>query len=130
MKLRMTQEEWDEHFRFAIEQNISVRPLINTYPFLEENRRLIQMQIPNWIIWVFFRIEPDDENCTLLWLEAQGDPQDQLVGFRFAFGGVAGGFVASAAPIASSKGRSILSASLRSGGFRCLLFESPGSARH
>ena len=71
MKLRLTQEEWDEHFRFSIEQNISVSPLVNTYSFLEDHYRLIQMQIPNWIIWVYFRIEPDDENCTLLWLEAR-----------------------------------------------------------
>jgi hypothetical protein len=70
-KLRLTQAQWDEHFRFAIEENISEQPLINTWPFLEETHRLIQMQIPNWIIWVYFRIEDDDENCTLLWLEAR-----------------------------------------------------------
>jgi hypothetical protein len=71
VRLRLTPQEWDEHFCFAIEENISVKPLVNTYRFLEESHRLIQMQIPNWIIWVYFRIEPDDECCTLLWLEAR-----------------------------------------------------------
>ena len=71
MKLRLTQSEWDEHFRFAVEENISEQPLVNTFSFLDVGHRLIQMQIPNWIIWVFFRIEPDDEYCTLLWLEAR-----------------------------------------------------------
>ena len=69
-KLRLTQEEWDEAFRFT-EANISFQPLTNTWPFLEQGYRLIQMQIPNWIIWIYFRIEPNDENCTLLWLEAR-----------------------------------------------------------
>ena len=69
-KLGVTQAEWDEHFRFTIEANISVQPLENTYTFLGHEYRLIQGWIPNaWILWIYFRIEPDDENCTLLWLE-------------------------------------------------------------
>lgn len=70
-KLRLTQGAWDEHFGFGVEANISVQPLVNTHAFLDDAHRLIQLQIPNWIIWIYFRIEPDDENCTLLWLEAR-----------------------------------------------------------
>jgi hypothetical protein len=69
-RLGVTQAEWDEYFRFSIEENVSVQPLVNTYAFLSDEYRLIQMWIPNrWIIWVYFRIEADDENCSLLWLE-------------------------------------------------------------
>ncbi|HZT45620.1 MAG TPA: hypothetical protein VFA24_05510 [Gaiellaceae bacterium] len=70
-KLGLTQEEWDEHFHFAVEANISEQPLVNTWPFLEDCYRLMQMQIANWIIWIYFRIESDDDRCTLLWLEAR-----------------------------------------------------------
>jgi hypothetical protein len=70
--LGLTQAEWDEYFRFTIETNISVQPLVNTHPFVTEDLRLIQMSIPNrWLIWIYFRIEPDDNNCTLLWMETR-----------------------------------------------------------
>jgi hypothetical protein len=59
---------WDERFRFATE-NISVQPLQNSTPFIDHPYRLLQVYLPNEMIaWVFFRIEPDDENCTLLWI--------------------------------------------------------------
>jgi hypothetical protein len=64
-------EVWDNSFLWAIE-NISVQPLENTTQFLEHAYRLIQVYIPNRMLgWVYFRIEPDDENCTLLWIEAR-----------------------------------------------------------
>ncbi|SRR6266542_4654607 len=63
--------DWDERFLFAI-LNISVQPLENSHPFLEQSHRLIQVSLPNEMIAdVYFRIEPDDANCTLLWIEAK-----------------------------------------------------------
>src|SRR5438105_2980903 len=68
---QITVEEWDLRFLWAIE-NISEQPLQNTWPFLEDSHRLIQISRPNQMIAdVYFRIEPDDENCTLLWVEAR-----------------------------------------------------------
>jgi hypothetical protein len=65
-------EVWDETFLWAIE-NISERPLVNTFPFLDqEDRRLIQVSIPNALLaWVYFQVEGNDENCTLLWIEVK-----------------------------------------------------------
>lgn len=68
---KISPELWDMGFLWAIE-NISVQPLENTTPFLSHEYRLIQVFIPNRMLgWVYFRIEDDDENCTLLWLEAR-----------------------------------------------------------
>jgi hypothetical protein len=68
---RISAQEWDERFLFAIE-NISVQPLENSHPFLEHSHRLMQVSLPNSMIAnVYFRIEPDDNNCTLLWIEAK-----------------------------------------------------------
>jgi hypothetical protein len=65
-------EEWDDRFRYAVDVNISYQPLQNTTQFLEENHRLLQVSRPNELIgMVYFRIEPDDNNCTLLWIEAK-----------------------------------------------------------
>lgn len=67
----ITPQIWDERFLFAI-VNISEQPLENTHPFLEHSHRLIQVSLPNELIGdVYFRIEPDDNNCTLLWIEAK-----------------------------------------------------------
>lgn len=64
-------QDWDERFSFAL-HNISMRPLQNTTQFLEHHHRLMQVSLPNELIaWVYFRIEPDDENCTMLWIEAR-----------------------------------------------------------
>jgi hypothetical protein len=58
----------DPHFVFAL-HNISVQPLKNTTAFLDESRRLIQVSLPNELVgWVFFRVEPSDQACTLLWI--------------------------------------------------------------
>jgi hypothetical protein len=63
--------DWDQRFLFAIE-NISVQPLANAHPFLEHSHRILQVSLPNEMIAnVYFRIEPDDNNCTLLWIEAK-----------------------------------------------------------
>ena len=62
---------WDDRFLWAIE-NISVQPLENTTPFVEHATRMLQVFLPNELVgWVYFRIEPDDENCTLLWIEVR-----------------------------------------------------------
>jgi hypothetical protein len=62
---------WDEKLRWAM-QNISVQPLENTTPFLTYQHRLIQVSLPNEMLgWVYFYIENDDNNCTLLWIEAR-----------------------------------------------------------
>ncbi len=64
-------EDWDHRFPWA-QENISVQPLKNTFEFLDVAHRLIQISFPNQMVgWVYFRIEPDDENCTLLWIEAR-----------------------------------------------------------
>jgi hypothetical protein len=68
---KITPQIWDERFLFSI-MNISQRPLENTHPFLEHPYRLIQVSLPNELLGnVYFRIEPDDNNCTLLWIEAK-----------------------------------------------------------
>lgn len=62
---------WDERFLWALEA-ISEQPLEGTHGFIEHGHRLIQVSLPNEFVgWVFFRIEPDDENCTLLWIEVR-----------------------------------------------------------
>jgi hypothetical protein len=67
----ITPQMWDERFLFAI-MNISEQPLQNSHPFLEHPYRLLQVSLPNELIGdVYFRIEPDDNNCTLLWIEAR-----------------------------------------------------------
>lgn len=71
-KAGISVEEWDERFKFAVEVNISYQPLQNTTQFGDENFRLLQVSRPNSMIgMVYFRIEPDDNNCTLLWIEAR-----------------------------------------------------------
>jgi hypothetical protein len=68
---QISMADWDERFLFAI-TNISVQPLENSHAFLEHSHRLIQVSLPNEMIAdVYFRIEPDDNNCTLLWIEAK-----------------------------------------------------------
>jgi hypothetical protein len=65
-------DQWDDRFRYAVDVNISYQPLQNTTPFGEETHRLLQVSLPNELIgMVYFRIEPDDNNCTLLWIEAR-----------------------------------------------------------
>jgi hypothetical protein len=71
-------KRFDEAFRF-IEENISVEPRENTTPFLSDDHRILVSPIPGVAeLWVYFRIEPDDDNCTLLWIESRG----ATLGFR------------------------------------------------
>jgi hypothetical protein len=70
-KAKLPVAVWDERFVYSI-FNISEQPLENTTAFLTEDYRLLQVGLPNEMVgWVFFRIEPDDENCTLLWIEVR-----------------------------------------------------------
>lgn len=64
-------KRWDEAFAW-VNENVSVQPLQNSWPFLDDRHRVRQESIPNeLLIWIYFRIEPDDENCTLLWIETR-----------------------------------------------------------
>ena len=68
---KLDAKAWDQRFSFAVE-NISVQPLQNSWPFLDHEHRLTQVSLPNELIgWVYFRIERDDQNCTLLWVEVK-----------------------------------------------------------
>jgi hypothetical protein len=59
---------WDDRLSWVVE-HVSVQPLVDSYPFLEENYRILQIHLPNEMVgWIYFRIEPDDEHCTLLWV--------------------------------------------------------------
>jgi hypothetical protein len=68
----LSAETFDEVFRFAAE-NIATAPTVNTTPFLTDRHRIMRLSLPNVVeLWVYFRIEPDDESCTLLWMVARG----------------------------------------------------------
>jgi hypothetical protein len=64
-------KRFDEAFRF-IAYNIAVAPRVNTTPFLSDNYRILVSPLSYYVdLWVYFRIEPDDESCTLLWLQTR-----------------------------------------------------------
>jgi hypothetical protein len=72
LKIDHDQRRFDENFRWVVE-HISRNPREATTPFLEDNHRIHRSWYPNVAeLWVFFRIEPDDDNCTLLWMEGRG----------------------------------------------------------
>jgi hypothetical protein len=63
---------FDEAFRWTAE-NIATAPVVNSTAFLSEDHRVIIMSFPGVAeVWIYFRIEPDDESCTLLWVESRG----------------------------------------------------------
>jgi hypothetical protein len=71
-KLDPSVRRFDEAFRFFTE-NISTEPYVNTTAFLGEDHRILVANFPGVAeVWVYFRVEPDDNNCTLLWLESRG----------------------------------------------------------
>lgn len=77
-KLDPDVDRFEEAFRFMAE-NIATEPLTNSTPFLGEDHRILVGLIPGVAeLWVYFRIEPDDESCTLLWIESRGG----TLGFR------------------------------------------------
>ena len=62
-------ERFDKGFRFAA-YNISTEPRVNTTPFLSDDHRILRIPTSYYSeLWIYFRIEPDDENCTLLWIQ-------------------------------------------------------------
>jgi hypothetical protein len=62
-------KRFDEAFRF-IAENISVEPRVNTTPFLSDEERILVSPISVYAdLWIYFRTEPDDESCALLWVE-------------------------------------------------------------
>lgn len=70
-----TPQQWDAAFR-ATAWNISTKPYVNTTPFLSENHRISTLVFPGVVrLYVYFRIEPDDNACTLLWVDSLGGPR-------------------------------------------------------
>jgi hypothetical protein len=68
----LSPETFDDVFRFAL-FNIAVEPTVNTTPFINSDYRILRTSLPNVVeVWIYFRIEPDDNNCTLLWMECRG----------------------------------------------------------
>lgn len=64
-------KRFDEAFRF-ISYNIAVGPRTNTTRFLTENHRILVSPLSYTSqLWVYFRIAPDDESCTLLWVQTR-----------------------------------------------------------
>lgn len=72
-ELAPSMQRFDDAFR-GIEFLIAVEPYINTTPFTDEHHRImITTEYPGVPeLWVYFRVEPDDNNCTLLWLAVPG----------------------------------------------------------
>jgi hypothetical protein len=65
-------KRFDEGFAWALE-HISVEPREGTTPFVTDDYRILEVWYPNVAkVFVFFRIEPDDDNCTLLWMHGRG----------------------------------------------------------
>lgn len=65
-------QRFDEGFAWALE-HISVEPREGTTPFLTDDHRIHRSWYPNVPeVWIYFRIEPDDDNCILLWMEGRG----------------------------------------------------------
>jgi hypothetical protein len=63
--------DWDLRLRW-VTNHVSTQPLVDTTAFLTHPYRLMQIWFPNRMIgWLYFRIEPNDENCTLLWVQAK-----------------------------------------------------------
>jgi hypothetical protein len=74
-KLDPNIRRFDEAFRFAA-WNIAVAPLVNTTPFLSQDHRILQLDFPGVAdVFVYLRIEPNDDACTLLWVEVLGGPR-------------------------------------------------------
>jgi hypothetical protein len=72
---KISAQDWDERFAWVVE-HVSVQPLVDTFPFLEHRYRLMQIWLPNQMIgWLYFCIEPDDNHCTLLWVEVKWVPR-------------------------------------------------------
>ena len=72
-KLDPNLPRFDEVFRWMGE-HISRKPREATTPFGDDDHRVMVALIPGVAeLWIYFRIEPDDNNCTLLWIESKGD---------------------------------------------------------
>jgi hypothetical protein len=60
---------FDEAFRWCA-YHIAREPRLATTPFLSKNHRILVIPASYTSqLWVYFRIEPDDESCTLLWVQ-------------------------------------------------------------
>jgi hypothetical protein len=64
-------KRFDDAFRW-IADHIATEPRIWTTPFLSDNHRIMVCPISYTAeLWIYFRIEPDDEDCTLLWIHTR-----------------------------------------------------------
>jgi hypothetical protein len=64
---------FEEAFRWAA-YNIATEPLINSTAFLDDDHRVMVFPIPGVAdLWIYFRIEPGDNSCTLLWVHSRGE---------------------------------------------------------
>ncbi len=60
---------FDEAFRYWA-YNIATEPRTNTTPFLTDDYRILISPISlEADLWIYFRMEPGDDACTLLWLQ-------------------------------------------------------------
>lgn len=65
-------QRFDESFAWVFE-HISVEPREGTTAFLSDDHRILRVWYPNVAeVWVYFRIEPGDSDCTLLWMVGRG----------------------------------------------------------
>ena len=59
---------WDDGFRW-IARHLATSPRTATTPFLSDDHRILRWRVSLTMeLWVYFRIESDDESCTLLWI--------------------------------------------------------------
>jgi hypothetical protein len=71
---------WDEAFRWT-SFRIATEPRLGTTAFLTEDHRIVPLNLPGVAeLYVYFRIESDDESCTLLWVASKGDTLAYRVG--------------------------------------------------
>ncbi len=79
-KIDRDSPRFDEMLRWVLE-HISRKPREATTPFCDEDHRIIVANLPGVAdLWIYFRIEPDDNNCTLLWIESRGGQVGVRVG--------------------------------------------------
>jgi hypothetical protein len=65
-------KRWDAMFRAAA-WSIATKPRENSTPFLSENFRVMEAVFPDVArLFVYYRIEDNDDICTLLWVDALG----------------------------------------------------------
>lgn len=70
----LTPERFDEVARFA-QSLISAFPREFSEPFLTDDHRVLDEVVvrpEGLVLHIYFRVEPSDQDCTLLWVESHG----------------------------------------------------------